>query len=59
MDRENAIQEIADALAVLEDCSVEEIQYVRRFLRWLSDDALKYVRIKHVEAMAATLHVSG
>ena len=47
MDREAVIQEIADVLVVLEDCSVQDIESTKRFLRWLLDEALKDMRDKH------------
>ena len=59
MDRESVIQEIAAALIALEDCSSEELERVRRFLRWFPDDALQDVKSKHEEAMATTLRASG
>ena len=51
IDREKVIQEIIAALATLEKCSDQEIESVRRFLRWMSDDALQDVRARHMEAL--------
>ena len=59
MDRENVIQEITDVLVTLEDCNSMELEHVRKFLRWLPDDALQDVKSKHREALAVTLHASG
>ncbi len=51
IDRERMIHEIVAALARLEKCSDQEIENVRRFLRWLPDDALQDMRNKHREAL--------
>ena len=51
MDREKVMQEIAAAVSVLEKCSAEEIEKVKRFLRWMPDDALMDVREKHRKAL--------
>ncbi len=59
MDREGVIQEIAAVLVALEECSNEELEDVRKFLRWLPDDALQDVRNKHKEALAVIPHASG
>ena len=57
MDREKTIKEIAAALATLEKCSDKEIESVKRFLRWMSDDALHDMRDKHRRALEnLTLH---
>ena len=52
MDREAMVQEIADALAVLEDCSEQDIESTKRFLRWMSYDDLQDMRDKHRRALA-------
>ena len=59
MDRESVIQEIAVLLTTLEECSGEELEHVKKFLRWLPDDALQDVKNKHREALATTSHASG
>lgn len=51
VDREKVIQEIIVMLATLEKCSYEEVENVKRLLRWLSDDALLGIRDKHREAL--------
>jgi hypothetical protein len=51
VDRERMIREIVAALATLEKCSDQEIENVRRFLRWLPGDALQDMRNKHREAL--------
>lgn len=51
VDREKVIREIIAALATLEKCSHQEIENVKRFLRWMSDDALLDMRDKHREAL--------
>ena len=51
MDREKAIREIAAALATLEKCSQQDIEKVKKFLRWMSDDVLQDTRNKHIEAL--------
>ena len=59
MDRENVIQEIAAVISALEECSDEELDYVRKFLRWLPDEALQDVKNKHTEALTVTARASG
>lgn len=59
MDRETAIQEIAVVLTVLEKCSGEELEHVKKFLRWLPDDNLQDVKKKHREALEITPRASG
>ena len=51
MDREDTIQEIAEVITQLEDCSAEKIESVKKFLRWMNDDALEDIRNKHEEAL--------
>ena len=55
IDREKVIQEIAAMLATLEGCGVDEMESVRRFLRWMPDDALLDMRDKHREALKARM----
>jgi len=45
------IREVIAALATLERCSDQEIENVKRFLRWMPDDALVDMRNKHKEAL--------
>ena len=59
MDRESVIQEIAAVLITIEKCSDEELEHVKKFLRWLPDDALWDVKNKHEEALAVTVRASG
>jgi len=54
MDRESVIQKITFMLTALEDCNDEELEGVKKFLRWLPDDALQDVKHKHDEALAIT-----
>ena len=51
VDREKVIQEIIAMLATLEKCSYEEVENVKRLLRWLPDNALLGIRDKHREAL--------
>lgn len=51
MDREKIIREIAAMLATLENSRDEEIETVKRFLRWLPDNELRDIRDKHREAL--------
>jgi hypothetical protein len=51
LDREKTIQEIITALATLEKCSGRDIENVKRFLRWMSDDALRDMKEKHRKAL--------
>ena len=51
MDREKAIAEIAAALSILEKSSSQDIEKARKFLRWMSDEALWDIRNKHREAL--------
>lgn len=51
LDREKLIQEIAVALSILEKCNADEIKKVKKFLRWMSDDALQDMRNKHMQAL--------
>ena len=59
MDREGVIQEIAAVLVALEECSNEDLEDVKKFLRWFPDDALQDVNNKHKEALAVTPRASG
>ena len=60
MDREKTIQEIAEALIKLEECSEAELESTKKFLRWLADDALEDIRNKHKEALQEKMHaISG
>ena len=56
MDREKTIREIAAVLATLEKCGDKEIESVKRFLRWLPDDALLDMRDKHKGALEKRIH---
>ena len=58
MDREDTIQEIAEVITQLEDCSTKKIESVKKFLRWLNDDALQDIRSKHEEALQSAAHGS-
>jgi len=51
LDREKTIQQIIAALATLEKCSGRDIENVKRFLRWMSDDALRDMKEKHEKAL--------
>lgn len=51
MDRERIIAEIAVALSILEKSSGQDIEKAKKFLRWMSDDALLDMRNKHREAL--------
>lgn len=51
MDRERVIQRITVALATLEKCSVQEIEGVKWFLRWMPDGVLQDIWDKHSEAL--------
>ena len=59
VDREKVIREISAALATLEKCSDQEIENVKRFLRWMSDDALLDMRSKHREALEKNMSSNG
>lgn len=51
MDREKVIVEIAAALSILEKSSSQDIENAKKFLRWMSDDALLDMRNRHREAL--------
>jgi len=51
VDREKVIQEVIAMLAILEKCSYEGTENVKRLLRWLPDDALMGIRDKHREVL--------
>ena len=51
IDREKVILEIIAILATLEKCNDQEIESVKKFLRWMSDDALLDMRDKHREIL--------
>jgi hypothetical protein len=51
MDREKIIRQIAAAMATLEKCSEQDIESTKRFLRWMSDDALTDMWEKHKKAL--------
>ena len=51
MDREKIIQQIVAAMATLEKCSDQEVEDTKKFLRWMSDDALKDMWDKHMKAL--------
>lgn len=51
MDRERTIQELVAVLATLEKCSEQDVEKVKRFLRWMSDEALLDMRDKHRKAL--------
>lgn len=51
IDREKVILEIIAAIATLEKCGDKEIESVKRFLRWMPDNALLDMRDKHREAL--------
>jgi len=51
IDREKLILEIIAALATLEKCSGQEIENVKRFLRWMPDVALQDMKEKYREAL--------
>jgi len=51
IDREKTILEIIAMLATLEKCNDQEIESVKRFLRWMSEDALLDMRDKHREIL--------
>jgi len=56
LDREDTIQEIAEVITQLEDCSTKKIESVKKFLRWLNDDALQDIKSKHEEALQSAAH---
>ena len=51
MDREKVIQQIVTAMVTLEECSDQDVENVRKFLRWMPDDDLRDMRDKHMEAL--------
>ncbi len=51
MDREKLIQQIVAAMAALEKCTDQDIENTKKFLRWMSDEALKDMRGKHNQAL--------
>lgn len=51
MDREKTIQQIVTALAALENCSEQDIENTKRFLRRMSDDVLNGIWEKHEKAL--------
>ncbi len=51
MDREKLIQQIVTAMATLEKCSDKDIESTRKFLRWMSDDALRGMWERHRKAL--------
>ncbi len=51
MDREKIIQQIVAAMAILEKCSDKEVEDTKKFLRWMSDDALQDMWDKHMKAL--------
>ncbi len=51
MDREKIIQQIVAAMATLEKCSDQDVENTRKFLRWMSDDALRDMWDKHMKAL--------
>lgn len=51
MDREKIIQQIVAAMAILEKCSDQDVENTKRFLRWMSDDALQDMWDKHMKAL--------
>ncbi len=51
MDRENLIQQIIAAMTALEECSDQDIDSTKRFLRWMSDEALRDMWEKHKQAL--------
>jgi len=58
IDREKVIQEIIIALVTLERCSDLEVENVKKFLRWMSDDALLDMLAKHREALDKMMALS-
>ena len=51
MDKEKIIQQIVAAMAILEKCSDQEVEDTKKFLRWMSDDALQDMWSKHMKAL--------
>ncbi len=51
MDREKIIQQIVAAMATLEKCSDQDTENTKKFLRWMSDDALQDMWDKHMKAL--------
>ncbi len=56
MNREKTMQEIVVAIATLEKSSDQEIESVKKFLRWLPDRELQDIRDKHNEALKNMIH---
>ncbi len=51
MDREELIQQIVAAMTALEKCADQDIEDTKKFLRWMSDEALKDMWEKHKIAL--------
>ena len=51
MDREKLIQQIVAAMTALEKCTDQDIENTKKFLRWMSDEALKDMWEKHKQAL--------
>lgn len=51
MDREKLIQQIVAAMTALEKCTDQDIENTKKFLRWMSDEALRDIWKKHEQAL--------
>ena len=51
MDKEKIIQQIVTAMVTLEECSDQDVENTRKFLRWMPDEALKDMRNKHMKVL--------
>ncbi len=51
MDREKIIQQIVTAMVTLEECSDQDVENTKKFLRWMSDESLRDIWGKHMKAL--------
>ena len=51
MDKEKIIQQIVAAMVTLGKCSDQDVESTKKFLRWMSDEALKDICDKHMKAL--------
>ncbi len=51
MDKEKIIQQIVAAMVTLEECSDQDVENTKKFLRWMPDEALKEIWDKHMKAL--------
>jgi hypothetical protein len=51
MEREKIIQQIVTAMVTLEECSDQDVDNTKKFLRWMPDGALQDMWDKHMKAL--------